>query len=118
MKKAFALIGQTCAFGLLIAGSMLAGMVNPVTVTLPHDVTVGSTLLPSGQYTISSVDMSDGNEFFVVRNAQGAAITLPAYKIDARDLPNKTRVTIQKDGNTWRLDKLFVAGDATGYQFE
>jgi hypothetical protein len=118
MKNAFARIGQTCAFGLVVAGAMLAGSISPVTVNLPHDVTVGSTTLPSGQYTITSIDMRDGNEYFVVRPEHGAAVTLPAYKIDARDVANKTEVTLQKDGSAWRLDKIFVQGDANAYQFE
>ena len=64
-------MGRTCArlsiAGGLLAGALLAGSVNPVTVTLPHAVTVGSATLPSGKYTISSVDTGDGGEpYFVV----------------------------------------------------
>jgi hypothetical protein len=119
MKNAFSRIGRTCAqvamAGGLMAGVMLAGEVNPVTVTLPHAVTVGSTTLPSGDYTISSVDMADG-ELFVVRSANNPTVSLLAEKIGSPD-QNKTEVVFTKDGDNWRFDKLFLQGDETGYQF-
>jgi len=119
MKNAFSRIGRTCAqvamAGGLMAGVMLAGEVNPVTVTLPHAVTVGSTTLPSGDYTISSVDMADG-ELFVVRSANNPTVSLLAEKIGSPD-QNKTEVIFTKDGDTWHFDKLFLQGGETGYQF-
>jgi len=119
MKNAFSRIGRTCArvamAGGLMVGVMLAGEVNPVTVTLPHAVTVGSTTLPSGEYTISSVDMADG-ELFVVRSANGATVSLLSEKIEAPD-QDKTKVVFTKDGDNWHFDKLFIQGDETGYQF-
>lgn len=117
MKNAFSRIGQTCAFGVLMAGAMLAGSIDRVTVNLPHAVTVGATTLPSGEYTLSTVDMSDGNEYFVMRSGNGAAVALAAQKIDATEAGGKTQVTFQRDGDSWHLDKLFVAGNSNGYQF-
>jgi hypothetical protein len=118
MKNAFSRIGQTCVFGVLMAGAMFAGSVNRVTVTLPHAVTVGATTLPSGEYTLSAIDMGDGNEYFVIRSGNTPAITLPAQKIDASEAAGKTQVTLQKDGDLWHLDKVFVHGsDNSGYQF-
>jgi len=117
MKNAFSRIGQTCVFGVLMAGAVFAGSVERVTVNLPHAVTVGATTLPSGEYTLSAIEMSDGNEYFVIRSEHGPAVTLPAQKIDASETADKTRVTIQKDGDLWRLDKIFVHGnDNSGYQ--
>ncbi len=118
MKNAFSRIGQTCVFGVLMASAAFAGSVDRVTVTLPHAVTVGATTLPSGEYTLSAIDMGDGNEYFVMRSEHSATITLPAQKIDAAESAGKTEVTIQKDGDSWRLDKVFVHGsDNSGYQF-
>jgi hypothetical protein len=118
MKSAFSRIGQTCVFGVLLAGAMFAGSVNRVTVTLPHAVTVGATTLPSGEYTLSAIDMGDGNEYFVIRSENTPAVTLSAQRIDAAGATGKTQVTIQKDGDSWHLDKLFVHGsDNSGFQF-
>jgi hypothetical protein len=115
MKNAFLRVGQTCALGVLMAGAMLAGSIHPVTLTLPYAVTVGSTTLPSGQYTLSSIDLSDGNEYFMVRSGNGAVFTLPVVRIDSNEAEGKTQVKFQKEGNSWHFDKIFVADN--GYQF-
>jgi hypothetical protein len=101
--------------GGLMAGVMFAAEVNPVTVTLPHAVTVGSTTLPSGEYTISSVDMADG-ELFVVRSANNPTVSLLAERIESPD-QDKTQMIFAKEGDNWHFDKLFIQGDAIGYQF-
>jgi hypothetical protein len=116
MKNAFSRIGSTCVLGVLIAGTIFAGSVDKVTVTLPHAVTVGATTLPSGEYTFTSVDMNDGNAYFVMRSDRGEAIALSAQKIDPQT-SDKSEVTLQKDGDAWHLDKIFIAGSATGFQF-
>jgi hypothetical protein len=72
MKNAFSRIGRRCArlagAGGLLTGALLAGPLGPVTVLLPRAVTVGSTTLPSGQYTISGMNMSGGGEeYFLMR---------------------------------------------------
>ncbi len=126
MKNAFSRMGQTCAStilkgaiaGGLAAGALFAASISPVKVMLPEAVTVGSTTLPSGEYTISSVDLNDGNSWFVVRSERGQAITtLHAQRINPSASSDKTQVTLEKDGDAWRFDKLFIRGDKSGYQF-
>jgi hypothetical protein len=99
-----------------MACALFAASPNTVTVTLPHAVTVGSTTLPSGQYTISGMEMSDGNEYFTVRGANTAAVTLQAQRIDAAD-GGKTQVVFSKDGESWHFGKLFLEGGGTAYEF-
>jgi hypothetical protein len=126
MKNAFSRMGQTCAStifkgaiaGVLATGALFAASISPVKVTLPEAVTVGSTTLPSGAYTITSVDMNDGNSWFVVRSERGQAITtLHAQRINPTASDDQTQVTLAKDGNAWHFDKLFIRGDESGYQF-
>jgi hypothetical protein len=122
MKNAFVRFGQTCVSvvigGGLIAGALLAGQVNRVIVTLPHAVTVGATTLPTGEYTLTSVDMADGDQYFVVRGDHTPTVTLQAQKIDAAaNGAGKTEVVFSQDANEWRFEKLFVQGEPTGYQF-
>jgi hypothetical protein len=100
--------------GVLLAGSLFAGQT--INVTLPHAVTVGSTTLPSGQYTLTTMEMSDGNEYFVVRGQNAPALTLQAQKIDA-DEADRTRVVFTRDGDTWHFDKLYIEGDSSAYEF-
>jgi hypothetical protein len=98
-----------------MAGALMAGSINPISVTLPHAVTVGSTVLPSGQYTMTSADTSDGNEYFVLRGAHTPTVTLPARKIASDN--DATRVVLSQDGETWRFQKLFVSGGGAAYEF-
>src|SRR5438309_116965 len=89
MNNAFVRFGMKCVSGALVTGALMVGSLmaatqNNVTITLPHSVTVGNNTLPAGNYTISTLQMSDG-EYFVVRSAdKGVAIaTIQAQKIDA-----------------------------------
>jgi hypothetical protein len=121
MKNAFTRFGQICVSIVVGSGlaavALLAGTVNRVTVTLPHAVTVGSTTLPGGEYTISSIDMADGAQYFVVRGDHTPTVTLQAQKIDANDQANGTQVVLLQDGSEWHFDKLYVEGAGIGYQF-
>ena len=117
MKNAFSRIGQTCVFGVLMASAMFAASVDRVTVTLPHAVTVGATTLPSGNIICRQSTWAMEAEYFVMRSEHGLAVTLSAMKIDPSEAAGKTQITIQKDGDLWHLDKLFVHGDNNAYQF-
>ena len=119
MKNAFSRMGRTCASvvfgGVLMAGAMLAGNINLVSVTLPHAVEVGSTTLPSGHYTISKIEMG-GDEILVVRGDHGAVATLQAQQIQGTNA-TATHVSFSNDGDVWHFDKLELAGDGVSYQF-
>jgi len=118
MNNAFLRVGPKCvsllAGGVLMAGMALAAPLNPVTVTLPYPVTVGSTTLPAGEYVMSSYEMG-GEDLFVVRGEHTPAVTLRAQRIDSDS--DKTELTLKKDAETWHLDKLNVAGEGEAFQF-
>ena len=125
MKNAFSRMGQTCAStilkgaiaGLLATGALFAASTGSVKVILPESVNVGGTTLPSGEYTLSSVEMNDGGSWFVVRSERGQVITtVQAQRIDPR-ANDKSQLTLEKDGNAWHFDKLFIQGDDNGYEF-
>jgi hypothetical protein len=121
MKNAFVRAGQTCVSmliaGGLIAGGLFAGEANLVTVTLPHAVTVGNTVLPIGQYTISSLDIASGESYFVVRSEHTAPITVQAQKVTTETGSQNTEVTFSRDGNAWHFDKMFILGEDAEYLF-
>ncbi len=120
MKNAFSRMGKTCASvlmaGGLMAGALLAGTESRVSVTLPHAVAVGGTVLPAGDYTISSVDIAGNEGYFVVRSSSTPAVTLQAQRINS-DEQDKTSLVFSRDGDVWHFEKMFVRGDAVGYQF-
>src|SRR4051812_3057562 len=123
MKNAFVRFGRTCVSGVtalvigggLMAGALMAAQQNRITVTLPHSVTIGATTLPSGTYTISTVEMAN-EDLFIVRGENPPLVTLHAVRIDP-DPSGKTQLEFTQDGAAWHFDKMFVAGDGTGYQF-
>src|SRR4051794_26227888 len=118
MKNAFARFGRTCVSmmigGALAACALAAATTSVVTVNLPYAVTVGSSTLPSGHYTISSMN-SNGEDLFLIRSENGTAVTVQAQKIVPQGRAEKTEVTLSKDGDTWSLNTLFVDGEA--FQF-
>jgi hypothetical protein len=113
MKKTLAL---TIAAGILAVGSLFAATVNDVKVTLTHPATVGSTTLPSGNYTLSPMETSDGAGFFVVRGNNVAPVVIPVQKVVGATAP-KTELTITETGNDWRIEKLSIEGESTAYAF-
>ena len=122
MKNAFLRMGRTCAF-LTIIGGLMAGALSArsgeiVTLNLPHAVTVGSITLPIGEYTISTLDMADGEPVFIVRCGKGQAVTLQAQRVESVTPAEKTEVLFSAEGNTWHFDKLLIGGESEGYEFE
>jgi hypothetical protein len=113
MKNAFSRIGSTCAL-LLAAGAMFAATINPITVTLPYDVTVGSTTLPSGQYELTSFEMG-GEQFFTVHGDHTPSITLRTERLE--EDCDKTEVMLSKDGDKWHFNKLTIAGEGESFVF-
>jgi len=103
--------------GFLAAGAMFAAPLNDITVTIPHDVTVGSTILPVGTYTLSPMEMSDGAEYFVVRGEKIEGVILPAQKSDDITTAKTTAVTFSEDGGTWHFGKLSLEGEQMYYEF-
>lgn len=104
--------------GILAAGAMFAASMNDLTITLPHAVSVGATTLPSGTYTISPMETSDGTEYFVMRGNKMSPVVLPAQKTDSPVAASKTEVTLTETGDTWKLDKLSIQGETTGFEFQ
>lgn len=99
----------------LVAGAAFAG--NVVTVTLPQAVTVGDATLASGQYTITESNMMDGSKLFVFRSDRGDTTSAVALKSADAASDQKTSVVLSNENGVLHLDKMFIEGDATGYQF-
>ncbi len=104
----------TIGAGVLMVGGLFAGQINEITVTLPHAVSVGSTTLPAGHYVFSSFEMG-GEEMFIVRGDHTPTVTLHSERVDGD--PNKTQLTLSKDGDQWHFERLSVEGDNSAYQF-
>ena len=119
MNNAFVRFGRTCVSMVVGCGILtcaaFAASTSVVTVNLPHAVTVGSTTLPSGHYSISSVNMLSGEDVFVIRSVSGTAVTIHAQKIQSEDDGANNQLVLANDGGKWSIDKLVVNG--TGFHF-
>jgi hypothetical protein len=112
MKSAFKLI---LAGGILAASAMFAAPLNEVTVNVPHEVTVGSTVLPAGEYAMLPYESSNGAEFFIVRS-NNTSLVVPVQKVEG-ETATKTAVTFSENGGAWHLGHLSVEGETTSYDF-
>jgi hypothetical protein len=109
--------GAAVAMGMVASAAFgLTGSV--LTVNLPQSVSVGSAVLPGGEYKVTQYSMNDGNRIFVFRSDKGnEAVSAVAMKSAEPSADQKTSVVLANDNGTLRLDKMFIEGDNAGYQF-
>ncbi len=100
----------------LIAGAAFAAS-NTITVNLPQAISIGDATLASGQYTITESNLADGSTLFVFRNDKGQATAATAMKSADPSADQKTEVILSNEGGKMHLDKMFIAGESVGYQF-
>ena len=87
-----------------------------VKVTLPVAVTVGSITLPAGECTIQALQ-SDGNgSVLLLRASNGMNVEVIANRINEARTANETHITLLTDGGTHHIDKVWLAGQQTGYE--
>lgn len=109
--------GAAIAAG-MVASAAFASIGSVMTVNLPQAVTVGSTVLPSGEYNVTQVGMNDGTTLFVFRSDSGKEAVSAMAMRSANPAPGqKTSVVLSNEDGTLHLDKMFIAGDSVGYQF-
>ena len=101
----------------LVAGAAFAAAGSVVTVTLPQAVTLGNSTLASGEYKVTEFSMADGSSMFVFRSEKGETTSAMAMKNADPGFDQKTAVVLSNAGGTLHLDKMFIEGQATGYQF-
>jgi hypothetical protein len=109
--------GAAVAMG-MVAGAAFGLTGSVLTVNLPQSVSVGSAVLPGGQYKVTEYSMNDGASLFVFRSDKGTeAVSAVAMKTAEAAADQKTSVVLSNDTGTLHLDKMFIAGDGAGYQF-
>lgn len=118
MRKGFLRMSSICAaLTAAVAGMGTAQVMSTVSVTFPFAVTVGSKVLPQGEYKVSSYE--NGNSpIFIVRGANGDSVALAAERI-SRPLHTAAHdgVVFSSVGDTHKMLRLWVGGETDGYQF-
>jgi hypothetical protein len=91
-----------------------------VVVNLPYSVTIGDKILQPGTYTIQELDSNAGKSpVLVIYGDNGmqfetSAMTIPALEDGAQ---SETRVILHHIGDDYYFDKIWIQGDAYGYEF-
>jgi hypothetical protein len=117
------LLTAAALFGGIIAGStnvMADPMYHAVSFNLPYPVTVNNMVLQPGHYMIRQIDTSSANDnTMAIENDRGIRLHTEILPITAFDheVPGKTRITLQRVGNDYYLDKIEILGDRYGYEF-
>ena len=101
----------------LAAGAAFAASGASITVNLPEAVTVNGATLASGQYTVTESPMASGSSILVFRTDKGDATAVVAMKNAEPSVEQKSEVVLSHEGGTLHLDKLFIAGESAGFQF-
>jgi hypothetical protein len=100
----------------LAAGAAFAASASTVTVTLAEAVTLGTTTLPAGLYQVTESATGNG-DLFVFRSNNGEVAATLAMRTAEAAPDQKTEVVLTHEGGALHMDKLFIAGENTGYQF-
>ncbi len=96
-----------------------AEMVDLVKVNLPHAASVGGVTLPAGEYTIKDVQDAGGSAVLEISSFDGksvAAIAMPVVS-PTHQSNKETRVVLKSDGESYRIQSIWIEGDDMGYQF-
>lgn len=96
----------------------VSAFASDVHVNLPANVNVGGTTLAGGDYTISEVDLAGGGaSMFVFRSDKGETVSIMGSHTVSATPDQQTEVVLSKDNGALRLDRLFIEGTDTGFQF-
>ena len=103
---------RNCSVALLAAVSMYAQGSQKMKVQVPFEFHVGSSMLPSGDYTVDA-DAAPG----VVRLRSGDArssVVIIALPVQASAAPGQGKLVFHKYGNEYFLSQIWKQGDNMG----
>jgi hypothetical protein len=89
-----------------------------VKVNVPYSVTINGKTLPPGEYTIKQQQGPDNSPVLEIYNGSGTKFNTSAMTIHTvdPDTPTKTSVSFHHIGDSYYLDKVWIAGKNYGYE--
>jgi hypothetical protein len=86
--------------------------------TLHYPVAVGAVTIPSGDYTIRSVDTGNDSPVLAIRSEMGTNVNVLANRIQMPQsgVAEKTELVITGHSGHYQLDKIWIAGQEYGYE--
>jgi hypothetical protein len=115
MKRLSALTAGVCLTAMLGFGHVM----DIVRVTLPHAATVGSRMLPAGEYTIRGItNENSSSSTLQIRSAAGATYSVVATRVYETDSKRayQTEIVLRRAGDNYQLDKIWLEGQDYGYE--
>jgi hypothetical protein len=106
---------------LLVVAVMAMSMILPAAfaqsgearTTVPFAFTVGNTVMPAGEYRVSSV----GERFVIIENLEGLGVQLvldrPVTKLNAQE----PKLVFHKYGDKFFLSQAWLSYSETGHEF-
>lgn len=89
-------------------------------VTLPHAILVGGHHLAPGDYAVRTLDTGTDTSVLVFESVQGDIhVAVIASRVPANSLepPTKTELVLQRDGDSYRLEKIRIADKPYSFEF-
>ena len=104
-------------FSAMTALPAAAASMRPVKITLPYNVTVAGTPLAAGTYTVEQLDL--GGPVLMFRSEGGKSVDVFATVIATpnNSISNRTALVLQQSGTELDASKLWLEGEAWGFEF-
>jgi len=119
-KNAIMAAALTLGIAMLVSpGAQSQPLDDRVIVNMPYTTTVGHKTLPPGDYVIQRLHSASGSRVLLFYSDNGmkfetSAMTIPCLDINtARD----TKVVLNRIGDDYYYDKVWVQGKDYGYEF-
>lgn len=107
-------VSLATVLGLGLATFSASAATLDIRVNLPYEASVGSVTLPAGEYSIQTMN-TNGASALLFRTADGGSVAIATAQAIANNSSGQTRVELQKVGDKYQIDKIFVEGRATGF---
>jgi hypothetical protein len=117
MKKKFLSFAMLASLFLtLMAISAAAQTLQPMTVTIPFDFTVGTTTLPAGTYTIDRTSVNTTEVFSIYDTDHQTQVVFNTHTVEAEALSAASRLQFRRHGDQYFLGQVWSGSGPIGHE--
>jgi hypothetical protein len=116
-KTLHAALTSVLLFSAMTVLPAAAASMRPVKINLPYNVTVAGVPLAAGAYTVEQLDL--GSAVLMFRSESGRSVDVFATVIATpnNSVSNHTALVLQQSGAERDASKLWIEGEAWGFEF-
>ena len=117
MNRVFTIL-TTLSLLVALGSTSLYAHPNKLTLDIPFDFTVGTQILPAGEYTVMPITGLAANIVLQIQSADDREVAafLTMLVEDAKHRYEKGRLVFTRYGNDYFLSQIWWAGRASGHQ--